>query len=379
MPWVRPLYTPQQVNAAANNLMRMMYYPDNSVPDEVWDEYDDALARVNNWRAAHGHPLNTFQTNLRVAARRLDAGSVVAQRTKRLTSITEKLYRLPRMKLTQMQDIGGCRAVLRSVSDVRKLVHYYEEESAIKHVLVTRDDYIASPPPSGYRGIHLVYRYLSDKDTTKVYNGLKIEMQIRSQYQHAWATAVETVGTFVGEALKSSMGSEKWLRFFALMGTAIAIRERTSTVPGTPGNRLVLVSELLALSTELEVARRLRAYNAAVRTFEKGADPADKYYLLNLDIQTEQLTVTGFKFGEIDEASKQYLAAEKAAKGSVRRDAVLVSVDSLAALPRAYPNYFADTRVFLDLVDQTLTGRPRRIITTPLQLRAGASEDEGAE
>ena len=351
-----------------------MYYADDEEDVSVWLEYDDALATVNNWRAAHGHPLNTFQTNLRVAARRIDAGPVVAQRTKRLTSITEKLYRLPKMKLTQMQDIGGCRAVLKSVSDVRKLVHYYEHESAIKHVLVSKDDYIAEPPVSGYRGVHLVYRYFSDKDTTKVYNGLKIEMQIRSQYQHAWATAVETVGTFVGEALKSSMGSEKWLRFFALMGTAIANRERTPAVPETPAHRPILVSELLALSNELEVARRLRAYNEAVRTFEQGADPSDKYYLLNLDIQTEELTVTGFKFGEIENASKQYLAAEKAAKGSTRRDAVLVSVDSLAALPRAYPNYFADTRVFLDLVDQTLSGRPRRIITAPLQLRAGATD-----
>jgi hypothetical protein len=35
-------------------------------------------------------------------------------------------------------------------------------------------------------------------------------------------------------------------------------------------------------------------------------------------------------------------------------DAVLVSVDSLAALRRAYPNYFLDTRVFLDLLEEIL-------------------------
>jgi hypothetical protein len=42
-----------------------------------------------------------------------------------------------------------------------------------------------------------------------IYNDLKIEMQLRSQYQHAWATAVETVGTFIGQALKSSIGPER--------------------------------------------------------------------------------------------------------------------------------------------------------------------------
>ena len=44
--------------------------------------------------------------------------------------------------------------------------------------------------PSGYRGVHLIYRYNSDRKTE--YNTLLIEMQLRSQLQHAWATAVET-------------------------------------------------------------------------------------------------------------------------------------------------------------------------------------------
>ena len=90
------------------------------------------------------------------------------------------------------------------------------------------DDYISAPKASGYRGVHLMYRYKSDKKKT-IYNDLKIEMQIRSRYQHAWATAVETVGIFVGQALKTSMGDDRWLRFFALMGSAIAIREKTTT------------------------------------------------------------------------------------------------------------------------------------------------------
>ena len=49
-------------------------------------------------------------------------------------------------------------------------------------------------------------------------------------------------------------------------------------------------------------------------------------------------------------------------------DAVLVSVDSLAALEKAYPNYFADTRVFLELLRQTLAGQMSRVITSQLAL-----------
>ncbi len=60
-------------------------------------------------------------------------------------------------------------------------------------------------------GCYLIYRYFSDRQTK--YNTLKVELQLRSQLQHAWAAAVETVGAFVQQALKSSLGEEEWLRF----------------------------------------------------------------------------------------------------------------------------------------------------------------------
>lgn len=96
-----------------------------------------------------------------------------------------------------------------------------------------------------------IYRYYSD--VNKAYNGLKIEMQLRTKLQHAWATAVETVGTFIRQALKSSQGEEEWLRFFAFMGTVIALREKQSLVPGTPQDRSKLVSELRKYASQLEV------------------------------------------------------------------------------------------------------------------------------
>ena len=51
-------------------------------------------------------------------------------------------------------------------------------------------DYVRKPKTSGYRGIHLVYRYHNDRKT--IYNGLQIEPQLRTRRQHAWATAVDT-------------------------------------------------------------------------------------------------------------------------------------------------------------------------------------------
>jgi hypothetical protein len=83
--------------------------------------------------------------------------------------------------------------------------------------------------------------------------------------------------------------------------------------------------------------------------------------LLELDPAANQLQIFGFRKRQLDLASQEYLAAEWRAQATPGRDAVLVSVDSLAALERAYPNYFADTSVFLALLSQTLTNAPRKI------------------
>jgi hypothetical protein len=170
-----------------------------------------ALAVINNWRSSHAFPLNTLQVSLRTRARHVDPDALVAQRIKRLPSIRANLERIPGMSLSRMQDTGGCRAVVQSVDEVAALFEKYRSGNG-RHADVRCDDYLFDQPkPSGYRGIHLVYSYKSDRKAT--FNGLRIEVQLRSRLQHAWATAVETVGTFTRQALKSSQGAEDSLQF----------------------------------------------------------------------------------------------------------------------------------------------------------------------
>jgi hypothetical protein len=337
MDWVSPQYSRSRVDKAGEVLVSQ---------SPSFDVLNDALAVINNWRSSHSRPLYTFRLGLRRHAERVDETALVAQRIKRLSSISLKLNLSPGMKLSRMQDIGGCRAVVATVAHTRSLVDRYKK-SDIKHKLLSEDDYIGSPKASGYRSHHLIYRYYSDKKAT--HNGLRIELQIRSQAQHAWATAVEIVGTFIQQALKSSQGHEDWLRFFALMGSAIALSEGTQLVPETPTNPEALRAELRDYSKRLDVAARLEAYGAAVQVVDSPQIANADYYLLELDPVAMRVNVQGYRQNQLPSASSDYLEVEKRISGT-GADAVLVSADSMLSLRRAYPNYFLDTRRFVEAV-----------------------------
>lgn len=363
---------PKYHRGAVDNAGKMLVSPNEPLDS---DEDDSVLAIINNWRASHSFPLNSFHVTLRARAQRVDPSALTAQRLKRLSSIEAKLNRFSNMQLSQMQDIGGCRAVVKNVLLVSDLADIYERSNAKnpkkRAQFLKVYDYIQNPKPDGYRSVHLIYKYRSASKRHAVYNNLRIEIQLRSQLQHAWATAVETVGTFIQQALKSSQGEKEWLRFFALMGTFIAMKERSPLVPGTPSDRKQLQEELQQYADQLNVVDHLELYASALDAPERVGAPKDAhYFLLELDPSLRRIRVTSYKADELSKASNDYLKVEKnMLSGSEWRDAVLVSVKSFSALKQAYPNYFMDTHRFIRAVREALSGRISRIRSNPQQGR----------
>ena len=131
MAWSEPEHSLGDVDHAGDILI------DDAAPQDDWDY---ALEVVNNWRSAHSFPLNTFQMRLRANAGTVDPRSLVAQRIKRFSSIDAKLRRFKWLKLSAMQDIGGCRAVVSSARRVQELVKLYDESRNLRHELIDRDD-----------------------------------------------------------------------------------------------------------------------------------------------------------------------------------------------------------------------------------------------
>lgn len=338
MPHIFPQYGRSRVNWAGKVLIS---------PVIIETDRAEALQIVNNWRPSHGYPLFGMRLTLSNRAKQVDAHAVIVQRIKRLPAIINKLNNEPSMKLSQMQDIGGCRAIVHSVPDVLALRALYRTRPT-QHEFAEEYDYIAQPKASGYRSVHLVYRYSSDKEELSRYNRLKIEIQLRSRLQHAWATAVETVDTFTQQSLKASRGTAEWTRFFVLMGSALALREKTRLVLGTPTTEREISDELRHYAQTLDVESALRGFGAALDVPRLPAVRGAGYYLLQLVPRENQLYVTPFGSRERERATNAYLEAELSlsAKGPGAQ-IVLVSAESVSALKRAYPNYFLDTRPFL--------------------------------
>ena len=321
------------------------------------NERNKALEVLDNWREIHKYPLHIFKKRLKTFAKEIDENSLTVQRLKRLNSIINKLKRVdesgkPSMKLSRMQDIAGCRVILKNVEFARKLYGEKYVKGKLKHIRLKKElqkeDYITYPKEDGYRSLHLVYKYKSNKEGKKRYNGLQIEIQIRSKLQHLWATAIEVVDFFTGQGLKFNKGKKEWKNFFRLVSSSFALTEKTPLVPNTPTNQKELFSQIKKSEQELSLIKTMQGWTEILRVFSiENHNSGHKFFLLEIDINQERLTITPFKKEEEDKAIETLERLEKKNSEKKEYDVVLVGAERIEDLKEAYPNYFADTKEFL--------------------------------
>lgn len=342
--WKTPEYTKRQINNAGDVIR------DENATEQ---EYAEALKIVDNWRSAHAYPLHVFYINLRRKAE-AKPGILVAERLKRLDSIVSKLQRENGMQLYRMQDIGGCRMILPTLDDVYAFSKDFQT-SRIRHEWKKTNDYIKDPKKSGYRSLHLIYKFKTDTPDKEIFNQypMQIELQFRTHLQHIWATALETIGLFTNQALKAGQGNEAILRFFVVISSLFAIKEGCPVCPGTVDDELELISEIEQLNDQHHILDMLRAIRVVIE--KDGEKVPDKrgYYVLQLDYERHYLCRWFFKPSELEKANGLYDYLEHQ-RGDKPLDIVMVRATSYATVKAAYPNYFLDIGEFIELVEQYL-------------------------
>ncbi len=98
------------------------------------------------------------------------------------------------MKLSQMQDIAGCRIVCRDVAEQETAIMGLQKIFS-KTKLVDR----RTTPSFGYRAAHVIVSI----------DGKPIEVQVRSNWQHRWAAFSESLSDTEDPAIKYGGGPKE--------------------------------------------------------------------------------------------------------------------------------------------------------------------------
>lgn len=312
-------------------------------------ERQQASSIVTDWRQLHLpvlRKLNDELTELLVSnGIQFEFSS---HRIKRMQSIVEKLRnnREKKMGLGGLHDIGGIRFVFPDIEILQKAKEIIKNHVFDGFTLKTKDDdydYVSHPKESGYRSIHLVYKHESNN---KDYDGLQIELQIRTKLQHCWAMAVETASLISGTSLKASLqDGSVWRDFFKLVSAIFCNKEGTPLHKNFEGyTDWGFCNEYNSYIEEHKLIDQLRALRVSVN-YNKHREIEDGYCVLVVDFQKKVVHFKYFGSEEEAKASDEFTNMERTLTGD--EAALMVSMEKMSELRKAYPSYFLDTEDFL--------------------------------
>ena len=329
-------YSRNKINTAGKSLLAG---PEAGFP------YTDASLVVDDWRRLHMAPLEELVGEVtRLLAQSGVAAAFSSHRLKRMTSIVAKLRHNPGMGLGGLQDIGGARFVFEDTLSLLKAQQVIAN-AHFEHFVADRVpyNYVVQPKESGYRSIHFVYKYVSENAD---YDGLRVELQIRTRLQHDWAMAVETAELISKSSLKASLGDENWLEFFKLCSAVFAQKE------GIPvADRFKDYSEkdyciqYAQLNLQYKFLEQLQALVSAVKITEEHT-LKEGYAVLLIQFAERRVQLRHFPSKELDDATKYYSEVEKSIDNA-NSAVVLVAVSDMKELQEAYPSYFLNASEFI--------------------------------
>jgi ppGpp synthetase/RelA/SpoT-type nucleotidyltranferase len=315
---------------------------------------------VDQWRSAHSYAINTFKVWLRRKIIQSGIEAEFAQRLKRRNTVIDKLKRkkpdgTPLIRdVTTMQDFAGCRLIFKDIEQLNQFREFLLSPKVLenvnhrlKHEDLNKYNYIEHPKRTGYRGIHDVFLHFPrphrvGEITSAPWQGLMVEVQYRTEAQHAWATALEISDILDVERTKFGHGDDDRGLFFAIASEIIARRHEgmSRAFPEMDMN------ELEALFYEMEGNLLILQRLGAMRQFDK-YDLLRKHNVLNIYLNDQwDYSLDVEVFQNAQDAIRRASELEES-NGSL--NAVYVTGEP-KQLRSAYRNYFNDPVDFVSLL-----------------------------
>jgi ppGpp synthetase/RelA/SpoT-type nucleotidyltranferase len=144
------------------------------------------LRLLDEYRRTFGLAYDRVVANIQ----RIIGVPVSGRPAKSTSSIIEKLNR-ESIRLSQMQDIAGCRAIVADLAQQDRVVNAIVGEFENVAIQDRREK-----PSHGYRAVHLIVRV----------DGKPIEVQVRTSLQHVWAEMSEKFADIIDPSIKYGGG-----------------------------------------------------------------------------------------------------------------------------------------------------------------------------
>lgn len=162
---------------------------------------DDDLRQLDSYRRTFADAYESVISAVR------DLGLEPTGRPAKSTPAIVAKLRRGSIRLSQMQDIAGCRLVVDHKRHQNDTVHSLSKLFD-KAVINDRRE----RPSHGYRAVHVIVTI----------NGRTVEIQVRTALQHIWAETCEKVSDITGTGIKYGIGDPAHRRVFDALSAYIA-------------------------------------------------------------------------------------------------------------------------------------------------------------
>lgn len=322
--------------------------------DEEWLRAEEIF---DNFRQKHLQPLTATTIEVQNWLKSAKSSYIIVQRLKRKPQILRKLRRL-KVRLTQLQDIGGLRIIVEQNHDIDSLVEYLrlkvtEQTSiSIKRIVDYREK---GRDDSGYRATHVIL----ERD------GVCLELQIRSRIQHYWAELIERTSVIYGHILKELEGHTDVITYFKKLSNVFYLIESGQQLDGSQKLDLersrIDAESIINESDNKNILSGFVNENIVKTLVDKeariGGSSFNNWVFIfdwnqGLFIDWKNVSLNP------DEAIKSYVSYENTYPADKGYEVVLVGTSSVAKVRETHSHYFglAQQENILETLDDSIVG-----------------------
>ena len=322
--------------------------------DEEWLRSEEIF---DDFRQTHLQPLTATTIEIQNWLKSSGSSYIIVQRLKRKPQILRKLRRF-KVRLTQLQDIGGLRVIVEQNRDVDNLVEYLkqkvEEQSSIsiKRIVDYREK---GRDDSGYRATHVILQR----------DNVCLELQIRSRIQHYWAELIERTSVIYGHVLKELEGSIEVITYFKRLSNVFYLIESGLQLDGNQKLELersrLNAESIIKSSDSKNILSGFVNENIVKTLVDKearlGGSSFNNWVFIFDWNQGLFVDWTNVSLNP-DEAIKSYVEYENTYPADKGYEVVLVGTSSVAKVRETHSHYFglAQQQNILETLDDSIVG-----------------------